>query len=268
MIFNNGLWKIKESPNWANENGENSLESYSIRQEICICIAKIISDFYKTNVMQYKLTILQIQDNICGTKDDLPCAHYDRSIICIGSKGFLWCQFVHQFAHELCHCTTSRKQLPQKIKWFDEFLCCFTSYFVEHQIATNADYDLSFCYSKYKETFTEYKNSKQQEHIYDCLDTKSSFLTNRNNYEADGNLIKKHDYYYIDLFNKLDNNFNGLSIIGKIHAIQLKHDPLVEDLLSALFQIANEKEQEVLNIIIDIFGVSKNIKPLTNKIPP
>ena len=72
--------------------------------------------FHNAALFKNDLQIINIHVSNCPWADENPCTHFDRSRICLNVDGAFWCQFAHQLSHELCHCSTSRQQLPQKIK--------------------------------------------------------------------------------------------------------------------------------------------------------
>lgn len=218
-------------------------------------ISKLLSKFYQNSfINKYPLQVCLRKTISCD--DDLihPCSHYDRSRICLTVEDTYWCQFIFQFSHELCHCTTSRKPLPQNIKWFDEFLCCFTSYFVLKQFERN-DHIISSLYSNNPLVFSEYLNIRQEGHIYEKDNTQSMFKLLCPKYIANENLIKQHDVYYINFFNSLNGNYTGLSFIGKIHNVDVENLDDISDFFTRLKPLCNSNEIDTINCICNIFGI-------------
>lgn len=229
----------------------------NIRCKIIYDVINIMYRYFNNEILfRNDLIIYNIKSLDCLCAGEDPCTHYDRSHICLNVDGAHWCQFVHQLSHELCHCSTSRTQLPQNIKWFDEFICCCSSYLVELIISqeTSGLYNYMFGESTSK-NFADYLLIEEKEHIY-CVDSiRTFFKYNRKGYESDQNLIKKHDFYCVELFNKLNNNFNGLTFVGKMHLVQLFDCMNIEQFITALKAICDEKENNVINQIIDVFGI-------------
>ena len=231
-------------------------QRYFILEEI----QNLLRKYYKNQfIEEYPLVIgYKFSTKICSSTEDFPCTHIDRSMICLTAKSTSWCQLIFQMSHELCHCTTSRKNLPQAIKWFDEFLCCFTSYFVLKQFENNANIILRL-YGNYPRVFTQYLTGQQKGHIYKNDNPAEFFSNHRLIYMLNENEIKKHDFYYLNFYEKLKNDFIGLSFIGKIHLINCDHIEKIEDLLSQLKIIATKDEIRVINIICDLFGLNLEI---------
>lgn len=66
----------------------------------------------------------------------------NREVIYVKLNAFdeyLDAQFVYQYAHELLHFYNSKKELPSKVQWFDEFLCANIAFHVLDEI-NNPDY--------------------------------------------------------------------------------------------------------------------------------
>ena len=192
----------------------------------------------------------------CAFADDEPCTHPDRSRVCISCTGAFWCQFVHQLSHELCHCSTSRIQLPQAIKWFDEFICCCYSFLVEKyiSISTNGKYDYMFGDNTAK-FFCEYLGKEQSGHIYQVENTKEFFTINRTLYETNQNLIKNHDVFVYEFFRRIGQNWSGLSFVGKMWKVNLDSCFSIEEYLSRLSIRCTSEENVILNVIKEIFGI-------------
>lgn len=256
MLFNNGKWNIVES----NSSGWNENNQ---RVKLTETVGQILKDFYNCDfIFESPLSISALSTKKC-TDDNLqnPCTCPDRKHICISSIGTSWCQYIYQLSHELCHNITSRRTLLQKVKWFDEFLCCFTSYFVLSQIAAGK-YDLSYAYNDYKTIILNYRNGKQDGHIYECNNMKNWFAEYRTKYENEQNLIKSHDFFHIKFYRLLNDNYKGLSFIGKLHDLELSADCVVENQIEALMPNLNYEEEKVVKIITDMFGLQ--IKEQTN----
>jgi len=68
----------------------------------------------------------------------VPRVFYDRRPyrIRLSARDCLWCQYVYQFAHELCHVMTNfDRHRSRRHRWFDESLCELASLFVLHRLA-------------------------------------------------------------------------------------------------------------------------------------
>lgn len=229
----------------------------AIRIQIIKDVMNIMHSVFKNDALyENNLIICNSYSVNCEFADDKPCTHFDRSRICISSTGDFWCQFVHQLSHELCHCSTSRIQLPQPIKWFDEFICCCSSYLVEKyiSISTNGKYDYMFG-NNTAETFREYLEIKQSGHIYQVNDCKDFFKINRTQYETDQNLIKNHDVFVYKFFRRIGQNWSGLSFVGKMWKVNLDGCYSIEEYLSRLSTISTSEENKILNVIKEIFGL-------------
>ena len=213
--------------------------------------------FHNKALFLNDLQIVNIHSVNCEYADEDPCTHYDRSRICLNVEGPFWCQFVHQLSHELCHCSTSRRSLPQKIKWFDEFICCCSSYLTETVIAHNNEnrYDYMFP-DRVAQVFSDYLKKEISEHIYDVESTQDFFNLNRKNYETDANLIKSHDVYVRKFFESLDGDFSGLTFVGKMYLVEVESDITIELFLEKLLALCVDKERVVIYQICDLFGFS------------
>lgn len=222
-------------------------------------IANKLNTFYKNEyINNYPLQICLRKSVLCNDDYMHPCAHSDRSRICITTEGAYWCQFIFQLSHELCHCTTSRNTLPQSIKWFDEFLCCFTSYFILKQFEN--DYRvISVLFPNNFSAFTEYLQNEEFRHNYETEDTCKMFEENFVKYLINENLIKDHDVYYIRFYDMLNNNFDGLSFIGKMHLVDTRSITNINDFLMELEKLCNTSEKGTLNLILSIFGLTQNL---------
>ena len=70
--------------------------------------------------------------------DQDPHALYDQRPyeIRLNARDRYWCQYVHQFAHELCHVMTGfDRHHEHRHQWFEEALCELASLFVLHRLA-------------------------------------------------------------------------------------------------------------------------------------
>lgn len=212
--------------------------------------------FHNAALFKNDLQIINIHVSNCPWADENPCTHFDRSRICLNVDGAFWCQFAHQLSHELCHCSTSRQQLPQKIKWFDEFICCCSSYLVETIIAqeTTQKYEYLF-FGRTKEFFLDYLKIESEGHIYRVNNIQEFFTWNKDKYQTDENLIKKHDVYVRSFFKDLNGDFSGLSFVGKMHLVQLDNDMVIEDYLQRLLTLCNHKEKSAIYQICKLFGL-------------
>ena len=228
------------------------------RLQIINDVVFIMKSFFKNDALYTSdLTIQSITKRNCFCEDLLPCTHDDRSIICISSDGAYWCQFIHQLSHELCHCSTSRISLPKKIRWFDEFVCCCSSFFVEKYISSINDgrYDYMFG-EKTNDVFYDYFNGEQIGHVYKVKDTKDFFALHRKQYEQDENLIKKHDVYVRRLFELIGDNLTGFSFVGKMWKVGINECETIESYLAKLLNICNEEEKLTIDIVLNIFGIN------------
>lgn len=230
----------------------------NIRKKIILDIMDIMYNVFKNDALYTNnLEICNISSVSCVFATNAPCTHYDRSRICISSAGTFWCQFVHQLSHELCHCSTSRAPFPQSIKWFDEFICCCSSYLVKKYISlsTNGKYVYMYGINTAK-TFCEYLQIKQSEHIYQVENTKDFFAVYKAEYEKDQDLIKKHDVFVYEFFLRIGQNWRGLSFIGKMWKVPLNDCYSIEEYLSRLSLLCDSEENEILNTVIELFGIN------------
>ncbi|MDD4120569.1 MAG: hypothetical protein PHG90_03150 [Clostridia bacterium] len=219
-------------------------------------LGKLLIYFDCSYILRYDLKINYLGAIQCSYAHKLPCAHYDGSQICLTVADCHWCKFVYQLSHELCHCITFRRQLPQTIKWFDEFLCCFCSYFIENIIAYDNDNHYNYMFDNANDVFKEYiELNKDQDSVYYVQDTKQFYRQNREKYINDQNLIKMHDVYYINFFNSLNGDYTGLTFIGKIHTINTFDGITIEQSINELLRICNDNEKRAVNNIIEIFGI-------------
>lgn len=229
----------------------------AIRIQIIKDVMNIMYTIFKNDALYENNLIISNSYSVdCAFADDEPCTHPDRSRICISSTGAFWCQFVHQLSHELCHCSTSRVQLPQPIKWFDEFICCCSSFLVETyiSISTNGNYNYMFGNNTAK-IFCEYLGIEQSGHIYQVENTKEFFTIHRTQYETNQNLIKNHDVFVYEFFRRIGQNWSGLSFVGKMWKIKLDGCFSVEEYLSRLSISCTSEENVILNVIKEIFGI-------------
>ncbi|MBQ9115062.1 MAG: hypothetical protein IJY07_03905 [Clostridia bacterium] len=229
----------------------------NIRVRIINDVILILNNFLKNDALFLNDLIIQYSGNSnCAFADDRPCTHFDRSIICISSTGSHWCQFVYQLSHELCHCSTSKVTLPKPIKWFDEFICCCASFLTEKYISMIATNQFDYMFgSRTKNVFTNHLASTQEDHIYQVPNVTSFFIEYRSRYENDENLIKKHDVYVHTFFKEINNDWRGLTFIGKMWKIDIGAIRTIEDYLMRLLNICNEIEKETLTIVINMFAL-------------
>lgn len=233
-------------------DGYDNIRNQIIRDVMDIMYVVFKNDALYTN----NLEICHTASVNCKFASDSPCTHFDRSRICISSAENFWCQFVHQLSHELCHCSTSRKQLPQVIKWFDEFICCCSSFLVEKYISMSTNEKYDYMYGKHTtKIFREYLEIVQQGHVYEAENTRDFFANYRAEYESNQNIIKKHDVFVYEFFRKLGHNWSGLSFIGKMWKVNLNDCYSIEEYLSRLSLLCDSKENEVLDVVIELFGV-------------
>ena len=235
--------------------------SNDIRSQIIKDVMGIMRTFFKNDgLYENNLEICNIVSTKCQYADDRPCTHFDRSRICINSSDGHWCQFVHQLSHELCHCSTSRVQLPQQIQWFDEFICCCSSFLVEKFISTSKDDKYNYMYSRdTAKTFHDYLEIEEVDHLYSTDSTQKLFSSFRKLYEKDPNLIKNHDVYIREFFQRTDSNWDGLSFVGKMWKVNINNILTVEDFLSRLLLRCNSAERNALNVVIELFGLKVNV---------
>lgn len=232
-----------------------------IRKKITIDVMTIMYMAFKNDALYINNLMICYSGSVnCPFSNDEPCTHFDRSSVCISSTGSYWCQFVHQLSHELCHCSTSRTQLPQSIRWFDEFICCCSSFLVEKYISMsiNGKYDYMFGKNTAK-TFCKYLEIEQEGHVYNVENTKDFFAHYKAQYEANQNLIKKHDVFVHEFFRRVGQNRRGLSFIGKMWKVKLNDCCSIEEYLLRLSLLCNSEENEILNIAIELFGINLNI---------
>lgn len=74
-------------------------------------------------------------------------------------------------------------------------------------------------------------------------------------YETNQNLIKKHDVFVYEFFRRIGQNWSGLSLIGKMWKVNLDDCSSIEEYLSRLSIICTSEENEILNVIKEIFGI-------------
>jgi len=231
-----------------------------IREKIVRDIIDIMFRFFHNDALFINdLQIVDITDINCPYADENPCTHFDRSRVCLNAPSAYWCQFLHQLNHELCHCSTSCVTLPQKIKWFDEFICCCSAYLVEKIIAQNNHhkYDAMFLEVTSK-IFTDYLLIEQEGHIYHIDNSCDFFEKNKENYLRDENLIKKHDVYVRSFFDSLQDDFSGLSFVGKMCLVQIENDMYIGEYLLKLLALCNKNEKAT------IYQICKNICHIKN----
>lgn len=239
--------------------------SGGMREQIVRDVIDIMFRYFHNDALfKNDLQIIDIHTANCPWADENPCTHFDRSRICLNVQGAFWCQFVHQVSHELCHCSTSRQQLPQKIKWFDEFICCCSSYLVETIIAqeTTQKYEYMF-FGRTKESFLDYLKIESEGHIYRVDNIQEFFADNKEQYLKNENLIKKHDVYVRTFFETLIGDFSGLSFVGKMYLVRTDDEMVVEDFLQQLLKLCDTKEQSIIYQICKLFGI-KLVRQMKN----
>ena len=236
---------------WQDNNG--SMREHIVRDVIDI----MFRYFHNDALFKNDLHIIDIHASNCQWADENPCTHFDRSRICLNVNGAFWCQFVHQLSHELCHCSTSRLTLPQKIKWFDEFVCCCSSYLVETIMATEPTQRYEYMFLEgTREVFSDYLKIESDGHIYYVDNIQEFFANHREMYQQNENLIKKHDVYVHALFGLLKGNFSGLSFVGKMYLVQTDGDMIIEQFLQRLVQLCDDKEKFVIYQICKLFDIN------------
>ena len=120
---------------------------------------------------------------------------------------------------------TSLVNLPQSLKWFDEFICCLSSWVVFYHIKTCGNsYFASLYTSDIKQEIMIYMGQillyRYPNNVIAVQNTKEFFNQNYNLYIKDENLIKSHDVYYLSLCQALNYSFKGFTFIGKLHNIK------------------------------------------------
>ncbi len=233
-----------------------------IRLAIYNDVVDIMNSYFKIDyIKQYPLTLQYISCSEPYCQHDFPCTHPDRSTICLTVFDNDWCKFVFQLSHELGHCSTSRHNLPKNIKWFDEFICCFSSWVVINHFVKNIMPSSSIMFGNNKSTqdaFYYYYNLllAQDKHIYDITDTADFFLKNYDAYLKNENLIKQHDFYYIKFYDELEEDYHGLSFIGKLHLIDTENVCNIVDYLTKLIKFCNDTEKRLVKKICELFGIN------------
>ena len=231
--------------------------SGGMREQIVRDVIDIMFRYFHNDALfKNDLQIIDIHTANCPWADENPCTHFDRSRICLNVQGTYWCQFIHQLSHELCHCSTSRHQLPQKIKWFDEFICCCSSYLVETIISLDRTHRYDYMFpGRAAEVFGKYLRTEIDGNIYVVEKTTEFFAINRKNYEANQNLIKSHEVYIRSFFETLNGDFSGLSFVGKMYLVRTDDEMVVEDFLQQLLELCDTKEQSIIYQICKLFGI-------------
>ena len=232
-----------------------------LRIKIVRDVQDIMSIYFRNDALFRSPLLICLRSSVnCLTPTTVPCTHPDRRNICITSTNSHWCQFVYQLSHELCHCSTSQVQLPQKIKWFDEFICCCSSFLVETHISKQNDTKYNYMFgSDTSKNFYEYLNSQQIGHIYQKTNISDFFKNKREEYEKNENLIKSHDFYVNEFFRKIGESLKGLSFVGKMRDVPLYNCDTIEDYLSRLSFLCNSEEIETLKVIVDLFGLALDL---------
>ena len=99
----------------------------------------------------------------------------------------------------------------------------------------------------------------QEQHILSIENTQELFIKNRQNYIENKNLIKFHDVYYFQFFEKLLEDYRGLTFIGKIYDYSNKKTASVEELLDWILVKANMFEKIAIQNVINIFGLNLEV---------
>lgn len=216
------------------------------------------NDFLKKEAIVIRPLSTHKQTFACNNIDN-PCVCPGRHNICISSKGQYWCQFVYQLSHEFCHCITARLSLPQGVKWFDEFLACFTSLLVMDYLSKD-DMGIRKLYpTGFANVMREYLDTNYLCSMDNDLDnTQNLFAQNHQSYIADENYVKEHKEYALKLFYHVRSNRKGLTFIGKIRNYENVLCKNITVLLDLLRNECNQTEIEVIDYIADdIFGLRK-----------
>ena len=225
----------------------------------------IMNEYFAIDYLEdYPLLVQHVSFADAGCLRDFPCTHPDRSKICITVDANDWLQFIYQVSHELCHVSTSRKSLPQTLKWFDEFICCLSSWLVMYHIETFGSYSLqnNLEVDDIKKEMLYYMGKilmyQYHSNVIAVEDTKKFFKENYSLYIQDQNSIKKHNVYYLSLCNELHYDFSGLSFVGKLHMIETHNEMTIEEYLTEAVKLCNLNEISTIEIICGIFGLDIN----------
>lgn len=253
--------------------GENTMEikiegwndnQYEIRANLIQEVLLIMNKYFATDYLNdFPFLIQHVSCADAGCSKDFPCTHPDRSKICITVENADWLQFIYQASHELCHISTSRKSLPQTLKWFDEFICCLSSWIVFYHIKTKGNKLLSTLYqANISELVMDYMGKlllyRYPDNTIAVKNTQEFFQLNYSSYIQDQNLIKKHDVYYLSLCHALSYNFTSLSFVGKLHMIKTHNEMTIEQYLTEAIKLCDTNERNAIKIICDIFGFNVN----------
>lgn len=241
-------------------------EGLEARKNIISEVFCIMNEYFGIKDLgKYSLKIQNIScaDNYC--QKNLPCAHPDRTKICITVADNDWLMFIYQVSHELCHWVTSRGNLPQSLKWFDEFICCLSSWVVFYHIKIYGNSYLASLYTTdIKQAIMTYMGQillyMYPNNVISVQNTKEFFNHNFDLYIKDENLIKLHDVYYLSLCHLLNYDFKGLTFIGKLHNIKTYDGMSIKNYLLEARKLCNDDEKAVINIISDIFGFDLKYK--------
>lgn len=238
----------------------NDIRANLIREVILIMNKYFAIDYLN----DFPLLIQHISCADACCSKDFPCTHPDRSKICITVENTDWLQFIYQASHELCHISTSRTSLPQTLKWFDEFICCLSSWIVLYHISSNGSKLLSTLYqSDVSELVMSYMGKlllyRYPDNTISVKNTTEFFKANYSLYVQDQNLIKKHDVYYLSLCHVLQYDFSGLSFVGKLHKIETTDEMTINEYLEEAIKLCDADERNAIKIICDIFGLDLNI---------
>ena len=242
---------------------DKSWERFQIKKHVEI-LSKNIANFL---IKMYGAKHIQkVQRKIIFRENNFPQVSEDRTEIYLSAIDCY--QFIYQFSHELCHCITSSYNVSNSIGGFDEFLCCFTSYFVLNNFSKRrGDKTLRSIFGdKYNISLNNYTRDgnfidkkEKDRHILYHENPQALFKENRQNYINDKNLIKLHDIYYLQFFEKLLGDYKGLTFIGKIYEYPQKKTASAEELLQWLLSNANFYEIFAIKIVINIFGINFNV---------
>lgn len=86
------------------------------------------------------------------------------------------------------------------------------------------------------------------------------FSKNYNGFLHNEDEIKLFDCFFIKYYNDLNNNFNGLTFIGKLHNIATYDEMTIDKYLYEASKIYNADEILAIKIICDIFGLTISIE--------
>lgn len=236
----------------------NTKGNTSYYEKLADMIAGLLSDKYNTEDIKLQKRTIVYRAN------QPPQVSIDRTRIYVSALDCY--QFIYQFSHELCHCITSNKNLPQSIKWFDEFLACFTSYFVLKELSRKRKDKVlrSIFGDKYNISITNYvtngnyiDSTKKSQH-YVGYDGRLSnlFFENYNDFLQYEDKIKLFDCFFIKYYNDLNNNFSGLTFLGKLYKVKTSESITINKYLYEASKVCNNEEISAIEIICNIFGLT------------